>query len=269
MSADFGDKVWSSIRTAAEQASEPALTSFLHSTILNHQYLEDAVSFHIAGKLEGPNLPAMLLREVIELAFRHDPNIGRAVRVDILAVQERDPAVDGCLVPFLFLKGVHTLISYRVANWLWKQERRFLAVHLQNRISEMFGADIHPAATLGKGILIDHATSVVIGETAVVEDNVSMLHEVTLGGTGKEMGDRHPKVREGVLIGAGAKVLGNVEVGKGSRIGSGSVVLNDVPEGCTVAGVPARVIGRCQVDQPALAMDHQLPAPDQFDGSGI
>ncbi|MFK7822186.1 MAG: serine O-acetyltransferase [Planctomycetaceae bacterium] len=268
MSTDFGDPVWKSIRDSAEQANDPNLASFLHSTILNHQYLEDAVSFHIAGKLAGPNLPAMMLREVIEEAFKNDPNIGFAIRADICAVQERDAAVNCCLVPFLFLKGVHALISYRVAHWLWKQERRILALYLQNRMSETFGADIHPAAKLGKGILVDHATSVVIGETAVVEDNVSMLHEVTLGGTGKEVGDRHPKVREGVLIGAGAKVLGNVEVGKGSRIGAGSVVLNDVPEHCTVAGVPATIVGRCRVDQPALAMDHSLQI-DQFDGSGI
>ncbi len=172
------------------------------------------------------------------------------------------------MIPFLFLKGVHTLIAYRVAHWLWKRKRKILALHLQNRISETFAADIHPAARLGSGILIDHATSVVIGETAVVEDNVSMLHEVTLGGTGKETGDRHPKIREGVLIGAGAKILGNVEVGKGARVGAGSVVLHDVEAHTTVAGVPAKVVGRNVSDQPALDMDHQLPA-DQFDGSGI
>ena len=268
MSTDFGDPVWKSIREAAEKANEPNLASFLHSTVLNHQHLEHAVSFHIANKLTAPSLPAMLLREVIEEAFRYDPNIGHAIRADICAVQERDAAVDCCLVPFLFLKGVHTLISYRVANWLWKQKRRVLALHLQNRMSEVFGADIHPAATIGCGIMIDHATSVVIGETTVIEDNVSMLHEVTLGGTGKKIGDRHPKVRAGVLIGAGAKVLGNVEVGTGSRIGAGSVVLSDVPPGTTVAGVPAVVVGRCADEQPALVMNHELPV-DQFDGSGI
>ena len=197
MAPIFQDPVWGSIREAAEHANEPHLASFLHSTILNHEHLESAVSFHIAGKLAGPNLPSMLLREVIEEAFRHDPNIGLAVRDDIRAVRDRDPAVNCCLVPFLFLKGVHTLISYRVAHWLWNQGRQILALHLQNRISEVFGADIHPAAKLGRGILIDHATSVVIGETAVVEDNVSMLHEVTLGGTGKETGDRHPKGSRG------------------------------------------------------------------------
>lgn len=268
MTVNFADPVWASIRENARDANEPNLTSFLHSTILNHQHLEDAVSYHIAGKLDAPSLPAMLLREVITEAFMQDPNIGFAVREDICAVRDRDPAVDCCLVPFLFLKGVHALISYRVAHWLWRNDRRVLALHLQNRISEVFAVDIHPAARLGKGILIDHATSVVIGETAVVGNNVSMLHEVTLGGTGKDIGDRHPKVREGVLIGAGAKVLGNVEVGEGARIGAGSVVLDDVPAHTTVAGVPAKIVGHNKIEQPALAMCHQLPA-DQFDGSGI
>ena len=268
MTPIFQDPVWASIREAAEQANEPNLASFLHSTILNHEHLEDAVSFHIAGKLAGPNLPSMLLREVIEEAFRHDPGIGLAVRADICAVRERDPAVDCCMVPFLFLKGVHTLISYRVAHWLWTHGRKVLALYLQNRISEVFGADIHPAAKLGRGILIDHATSVVIGETAVVGDNVSMLHEVTLGGTGNESGDRHPKVAEGVLIGAGAKVLGNVQIGACARIAAGSVVLTDVEPNVTVAGVPAKVVGRTTAEQPALCMDHLLSGDECF-GSGI
>ncbi len=268
MAAIFQDDVWSSIRTTAEQVGEPSLASFLHSTILNHEHLEDAVSFHIAGKLQGPNLPAMLVRDVIEQAFRYDPGIGLAVRADIVAVRERDPAVNCCLVPFLFLKGIHALISYRIAHWLWKNDRRILALYLQNRMSEVFGADIHPAAKLGCGILMDHGTSVVIGETAVVGDNVSMLHEVTLGGTGKETGDRHPKVRNGVLIGAGAKVLGNVEIGECARIGAGSVVLTNVEPMTTVAGVPAKVVGRNIVESPALCMDHLLPG-DQIYGSGI
>jgi serine O-acetyltransferase len=149
--------------------------------------------------------------------------------------------------------------SYRVANRLWGHGRHTLAAHLQNRISEAFGVDVHPAARIGSGVLIDHGTSVVIGETAIVEDNVSLLHEVTLGGTGKETGDRHPKVRRGVLIGAGAKILGNIEVGRGAKVGAGSVVLRDVPPHTTVAGIPARGVGRCTVAEPALEMDSTFP----------
>ena len=166
--------------------------------------------------------------------------------------------MDCCLIPFLYLKGIHALAAYRVANWLWSNDRRLLAVHLQNLISEGFGVDIHPAARIGKGILMDHATSVVIGETAVVEDNVSMLHEVTLGGTGKQTGDRHPKVRRGVLLGAGAKVLGNVEIGEGAKIGAGSVVLTDVAAHCTYAGVPAVLVGKPNSAEPSLEMNHGI-----------
>lgn len=252
--------VWTSIREAAEGhvAQQPVLASFLHATILNHERFEDAVSYHLAGKLGSAALSAMQLREIIDKAFAADSRISRAVQADIFAVRERDPAVDCCLVPLLYLKGVHGLASYRVAHWLWKQDQHLLALHLQNRISEAFGIDIHPAARIGRGILVDHGTSVVIGETAVVEDNVSMLHEVTLGGTGKESGDRHPKVRQNVLIGAGAKILGNVEIGEGAKIGAGSVVLTDVPPHCTFAGVPAVLVGRPQTEEPSLEMNHGI-----------
>lgn len=238
--------------------SEPMLASYLHATVLNHENFADAVSFHLAGKLKSQTLSGMQFREIMQTAMRSDPGIADAVQADILAVRERDPAVACCLVPLLYLKGVHALSSYRIAHWLWNNERTLLAVHLQNRISEAFGVDIHPAARIGKGILMDHATSVVIGETAVVGDNVSMLHEVTLGGTGKASGDRHPKVRRNVLIGAGAKILGNVEVGEGAKIGAGSVVLDDVPPHSTVAGVPAIAVGRPATDQPALYMNHGI-----------
>jgi serine O-acetyltransferase len=200
----------------------------------------------------------MQLRDVMQQAMQHDPGIAQAICADIQAVQERDPAVKCCLVPLLFLKGVHALSAWRVAAWLWKQGRELVAVYLQNRISEVFAVDIHPAARIGRGILMDHATSIVIGETAVIEDDVSLLHEVTLGGTGKATGDRHPKVRRGVLIGAGAKILGNVEIGEGAKVGAGSVVLRDVPPHCTVAGVPAVIVGKPVSSAPALDMDHVI-----------
>jgi len=237
---------------------EPMLASYLHATVLNHENFADAVSFHLAGKLKSQTLSGMQFRDIMQTAMRSDPGIADAVQADILAVRERDPAVACCLVPLLYLKGVHALSSYRIAHWLWNDGRTLLAVPLQNRISETFGVDIHPAAKIGKGILMDHATSVVIGETAFVGDNVSMLHEVTLGGTGKASGDRHPKVRRDVLIGAGAKILGNVEVGEGAKIGAGSVVLTDVPPHSTVAGVPAVAVGRPDTDQPALYMNHGI-----------
>lgn len=256
--------VWSAIRERASQraASEPMLASFLHATVLNHDRLSDAVSYHLAGKLAYSTLSAMQLREIMQEAMNSDPNIIDAVCADIRAVQERDPAVKCSLVPLLFLKGIHALTAYRVAHWLWKQERELLALFFQNRISEEFGVDIHPAARIGRGILMDHATSIVIGETAVIEDDVSLLHEVTLGGTGKATGDRHPKVRRGVLIGAGAKILGNVEIGEGAKVGAGSVVLKKVAPHCTVAGVPAVVVGKPCSSSPALDMDHEINGGD-------
>lgn len=254
------DPLWQSIREEVEAAAarEPVLASFLHASILNHKSLEDALAFQLAAKLESPVLPAMLVRELIADAMEADREIGKSMRADIRAVRERDPAAKTYSEPFIYFKGFHALQMYRVAHWLWGQGRAALALYLQSRASEVFGVDIHPAATIGKGIMIDHATSVVVGETAVIEDNVSLLHEVTLGGTGKDTGDRHPKVRHGVLIGAGAKILGNVEIGVGAKIGAGSVVLEDVPPHCTVVGVPAVVVGDCCDDEPALQMDHRI-----------
>lgn len=264
------DPVWETIRQEAEQevSHEPMLASFLHATILKHNRLEDALSFHLAGKLPTETLSSMLIREVIDEALADDASIGAAVRADIVAVRDRDPATDRLSIPLLYYKGWHAIQSYRISHWLWNHCRQSLALYLQNRISEVFGVDVHPAARIGKGVLIDHGTSVVIGETAVIEDNVSMLHEVTLGGTGKEHGDRHPKIRHGVLIGAGAKILGNVEVGEGAKVGACSVVLDEVPPHCTVAGVPAKIIGRPEFDEPALEMNHQLPGGHE-DGGGI
>ena len=254
------DAVWVSLRAevARKAEAEPVLASYLHATVLNHKSLEDALSFHLASKLASPNLAAMSMREFMDEAFSSSPELQRALRADLEAVARRDPAAQGFSEPFLHYKGFHALEAYRVAHWLWRAERPALACYLQNRISEIFAADIHPAAQIGKGIFIDHATSVVIGETAVVEDDVSMLHEVTLGGTGKTTGDRHPKVRQGVLIGAGAKILGNVEIGACSKIAAGSVVLRDVPPHTTVAGVPAVIVGVHEEDAPARSMEHAL-----------
>jgi len=254
------DPIWLTVRTEAAEmaAQEPTLASFLHATILNHERFESALSFHLAQKLGSAEVPAMLLRQPFDEAFAADPDIGNAVRADLMAVRERDPACRWLLQPLLYFKGFQALEAYRVAHWMWLNGRQPMALFLQARISEIFGADIPPAARLGRGIMIDHATSVVIGETAVVEDDVSMLHEVTLGGTGKETGDRHPKVRRGAMLGAGAKLLGNIEIGEYSRVGAGSVVLEDVPRCVTVAGVPAVIVGSAGCDQPAREMDQRF-----------
>jgi serine O-acetyltransferase len=253
----FWDQIQSEARYEAER--EPVLVSFLFASVLGHKKLEDGLGVLLANKLHTPELPAILLRDLINDALAEDVSIRASIRADLLAARTRDPAARGYAQPFLYYKGFHALQAYRVAHWLWGQERYGLAAHLQNRISEAFGVDVHPAARIGSGVLIDHGTSVVIGETAVVEDNVSLLHEVTLGGTGKESGDRHPKVRRGVLIGAGAKILGNIEIGIGAKVAACSVVLRDVPPHTTVAGIPARVVGRCTVAEPALEMDSTFP----------
>jgi serine O-acetyltransferase len=270
--AEGADPTWASVRGGVARAAdrEALLRPFLRITVLDHDRLEDALVHILAEKLASPSLTAMALREAIDEALRKARDFGAAVRADLRAVVDRDPACTGPWVPLLYYKGFHALQTHRVAHWLQAEGRTELAMHLQNRCSEVFGVDIHPAARIGSGIFIDHATSVVIGETAVVEDDVSMLHEVTLGGTGKETGDRHPKVRRGVLICAGAKVLGNVELGEGSKVAAGSVVLHDVPPHCTVAGVPAVVVGRPASDQPALEMDAGLPGEGEgWLGEGI
>jgi serine O-acetyltransferase len=263
------DPIWQAIReqVAAAIEKEPLLASPLHTTVLGHETLEDSFSYHLATMLGGPTINTMTLREVIQEAYAADRSIGKALREDLSAVVERDPAGRDYSIPFLYFKGFHALESHRVAHWLWGQGREGLAYYLQHRMSQIFAVDIHPAARLGKGILIDHATAVVIGETAVVGDYVSLLHEVTLGGTGKESGDRHPKIGRGVLIGAGAKVLGNIQVGEGSKIAAGSLVLRDVPPHTTVAGVPARVIGRIKTKSPAREMDQCIaPAENGEEG---
>ncbi len=262
------DPLWQEIReqVAEDVRREPVLAGFLRATILDHESFEDALGSMLAAKLAGPNLDAAQIREVIDEAIDKSPRISESARADLRAVRDRDPACAGPAEPLLYFKGFHAIQSYRVAHWLWREGRRALALHLQSRISEVFGVDVHPAARIGSGILVDHGTSVVIGETAVVGDDVSMLHEVTLGGTGKQTGDRHPKVGRGVLISVGAKILGNVTVGEGAKVGAGSVVLEDVPPHTTVVGVPARVVGKPSSEQPALEMDHKLPGTS---GDGI
>ncbi len=257
---DTLDPVWARIRTEAEDVAsrEPSMASFIFATILNHTRFEDALSHRLAQRLDHLDLHADLVRQAFEDALVADPEIGAAARADIVAVYDRDPACNRYVEPFLYFKGFHAIQTHRMAHSLWHMGRRDFALYLQSRSSQVFQTDISPASIIGRGIMVDHATGLVIGATAVVEDDVSILQDVTLGGTGKESGDRHPKIRRGVLIGAGAKILGNLEIGECSRIASGSVVLHDVPSNRTVAGVPARIVGFAGCDQPARKMDHMV-----------
>lgn len=251
------DPVWTRIREEAEAAirDEPLLGALIHAGLLHHPTMERALAYRFSLKLASGEMSEQILREIADEAYDSDPGLGQAARADIVAVYDRDPACHRFMQPLMFFKGFQAIQAYRIGHWLWAGGRRDLAYFVQMRVSEAFGVDIHPNARLGKGIMIDHAHSIVIGETAVVGDNVSMLHSVTLGGTGKEDGDRHPKIGNGVLIGAGAKILGNLLIGERSRIAAGSVVLQDVPACKTVAGVPARIVGEAGCDQPALTMD--------------
>jgi serine O-acetyltransferase len=242
----------------AKAQAEPMLSSYFHATVLSHSSFGSALSFRLASKLDTPMVPTMLIREVIQEAFRDDPRILTAAEIDILATYNRDPACDDLTTPFLFFKGFHALQAHRIAHWLWHRSRKSLAQFIQNQISAGLGVDIHPAARIGSGIMLDHATGIVIGETAVVDDDVSILHSVTLGGSGKQSGDRHPKIRRGVLLSAGCKVIGNIVVGECAKVGAGSVVLHDVPPHVTVAGVPAQIVGKTTGGTPALDMDHCL-----------
>ena len=254
------DPVWERICADAHAAvtSEPLIGGLVHSSVLHHDTLERALSYRFAMKLSSDEMSAQILREIADATYSSHPDLGEAARADLVAVFERDPACHRLLQPLLFFKGFQAVQAYRVGHQLWSDGRRDLAYFVQARVSEVFGIDIHPAARIGKGLMIDHAHSIVIGETAVVGDNVSMLHSVTLGGTGKEDDDRHPKIGDGVLIGAGAKVLGNIQVGNCSRVAAGSVVLEEVPPCKTVAGVPAKIVGEAGCDQPALSMDQIL-----------
>ena len=254
------DPVWRRVCEEADEAirSEPLLGGLIHSGLLHHSSLERALAYRFSLKLASGEMSEQILREIADDAYAIEPELGQAARADCVAVYDRDPACHRFLQPVLFFKGYQAVQAYRIGHWLWRTGRRDLAYFVQMRVSEVFGVDIHPNAVVGKGIMIDHAHSIVIGETAVVGDNVSMLHSVTLGGTGKEDGDRHPKIEDGVLIGAGAKVLGNIKVGHCSRIAAGSVVLNDVPRCSTVAGVPAKVVGEAGCAQPSLTMDQRI-----------
>jgi serine O-acetyltransferase len=262
------DATWERIREEAceEAEREPVLAGFLDEAILNHASLESALAAHLGARLAGVGVAPEALRVVFEEVLTGDAALGEAVRADLTAVRDRDPACARLSAPLLYLKGFHAIEVHRIAHVLWNTGRRGLAQFLQNRSSEVLGVDIHPAARVGKGILLDHGTAGVVGETAVIEDDVSLLQQVTLGGTGKQTGDRHPKVRAGVLIAAGAKILGNIEIGTGAKVGAGSVVLRDVPPHTTAVGVPARVVGSPKADQPALEMDQSVPPPA---GEGI
>lgn len=260
------DPVWDMLRQEAEaaMAAEPALASFIFSTILSHDRLEDSICHRIAQRLGHADVDAGLLIQTFQDVLAGQESLSAVFRADLSAVMDRDPACSRFLEPMLYFKGFHALATHRFAHELWRQGRRDFAFYLQSQSSRIFAVDIHPAARIGRGLMLDHATGVVVGETASVGDNCSFLHAVTLGGSGKQTGDRHPKIGTGVLIGAGAKVLGNVHVGNYSRIAAGSVVLADVPPQRTVAGVPARVVGSAGTAEPAQTMDQCCLGPDDY-----
>jgi len=254
------DPLWNTMRLHAEKVydAEVALRPPIKEWVLDHHDFRHALAARLASRFSPHDRHDGRMRGVIEEAALADPTVAASARRDLEAILERDPACDSLLTPFLWFKGYHAVTGQRVAHHFWKQDRRQLAFWLQSVMSVMLGTDIHPAARIGSGVLLDHATGFVVGETALIEDDVSILHEVTLGGTGKARGDRHPKVRRGVLIGAGAKLLGNIEIGVGAKIGAGSVVLRDVPPHTSVAGVPAVIVGKAAFDNPAMYMDHSI-----------
>jgi serine O-acetyltransferase len=251
------DPIWNRLRSEAEAIvqAEPAIAGLVLSAVVHQPSLEAAVIHRVASRLGHAAVPADIIEQVFLDAVEQDRSIGAAFRADISAVMDRDPVVTRVIEPVLYFKGFHAIQAHRLAHWLWTTGRQDFALYLQSRSSDTFQTDIHPAARIGRGIFLDHATGLVVGATAVIEDNVSMLQDVTLGGTGKERGDRHPKIRRGVLIGAGAKILGNIEVGHCARIAAGSVVLKPVPQNATVAGIPAKVIGTAGCEEPARSMD--------------
>src|SRR4030081_291215 len=254
------DPIWDRIRTEAEDIvrREPELASFIYSTVLHHERLEDAVIHRIAERLDHSGLSADLTRQPYDEALRDEPDLGNAFRADLVAVYDRDPATSRFIDPLLYFKGFHAIETHRLAHWLHNKGRKDFAYYLQSRSSAVFQTDINPNARIGRGIFLDHATGLVVGETAVIEDDVSILHDVTLGGTGKDHGDRHPKIRRGVMLGAGAKIIGAIEIGHCARVAAGSVVLKAVPHNTTVAGIPARVVGTAGCAEPSRTMDQML-----------
>ena len=263
-SIDTVDPIWTAIRTEAEDvlANERALGGFIFATVLSHDRLENAVGHRLAQRLNHSDVDAGLIGQTFNDVIAANPHIGQTFRADLAAVYDRDPACHRYIEPLLYFKGFHALVTHRFAHALWTQGRRDFALYLQSQSSRIFAVDIHPAARIGRGIFIDHGHAIVIGETAVVGDNVSILHGVTLGGTGKSDGDRHPKIGNNVLLAAGCSVLGNIRVGNCSKVAAGSVVLNPVPDNTVVAGVPARVVGSSNCPEPALTMDQRLSPDD-------
>lgn len=256
------DPVWQQIRSEAEDIlhREPSLAALVLSNVINQSSLEMAMAQRIAARLDHPDVSSDLIKQAYQDLFAAEPHLSGWLRADIMAVADRDPACARLIEPLLFFKGFQALQTHRLAHWLHTAGRRDFALYLQSRSSSVFQTDINPAARIGKGVFLDHATGLVVGETAVIEDNVSILQGVTLGGTGKEHGDRHPKIRQGVLIGAGAKILGNIEIGHCARVAAGSVVLQPVPHNKTVAGVPARIVGEAGCAEPSRIMDQWFRA---------
>ncbi|MCQ8279138.1 serine O-acetyltransferase [Acetobacteraceae bacterium KSS8] len=254
--------LWRQMIDEAACCGDPIMGRLMRTSIHAHDGFANALAGLIGRKLADQTVPAEALCELAASAHADEPDIVAAAAADLVAIRERDPACPDFVTPFLYFKGFQALQIYRVAHFLWVNGRRHLAQHLQSRCSEMFGLDVHPAARIGRRVLIDHGTGIVIGETAVLEDDVSMLQGVTLGGTGKNIGDRHPKIRRGVLIGAGATILGNIEIGTCAKIGAGSIVLESVKPYTTVVGNPARPVGTRHSNMPSLTMDQTLPPVD-------
>ncbi len=263
------DPIWEEIRSEAADiaAREPELASFIFANVLNHDSLDMAICHRLAQRLDHDDVNADLIRQTFSGVLADEPALSHAFRADLAAVYDRDPACKRRIEPLLYFKGFHALQAHRFAHALWQRGRRDFALYLQSQSSRVFGVDIHPAARIGIGIMFDHATGIVVGETASIGDNTSVLHSVTLGGSGKEGGDRHPKIGSNVMIGAGAKILGNITVGDCARIAAGSVVLKAVPPEKTVAGVPARVVGDAGCKQPSIAMDQMLSVDEKSAGS--